>query len=87
MNSANNKQKIISVKAKPPYLLYAELQNHETIVLDLTSLIEKRSAFWRLKNFKYFQQVSIDPLGGLYWQCEEDIAPCKIFDYVVEYNN
>jgi hypothetical protein len=49
--------------------------------LDLTPLIETREVFWRLKNFRYFRHVKIDPLGGLYWSEGEDISPTKIFHY------
>ncbi|MEN8220792.1 MAG: DUF2442 domain-containing protein [Pseudomonadota bacterium] len=40
------------------------------------------AAFWRLKAFRYFRQVAIDPLGGLCWPEGEDISPTKILDYI-----
>jgi hypothetical protein len=49
--------------------------------LDLTPFIETREVFWRLKNFRYFRHVKIDPLGGLYWSEGEDISPTKVFHY------
>ncbi|MFZ2726426.1 MAG: hypothetical protein WAX77_09265 [Methylococcaceae bacterium] len=56
-------------------------QDSQEIKLDLTPLIETREAFWRLKNFRYFRNVSIDPLGGLCWAEGEDISPSKVFYY------
>jgi hypothetical protein len=78
MNSAT---KIVQVRAEPPYTLYVTKQDEQEIELDLTPLIETREAFWRLKNFRYFRNVGIDPLGGLYWSEGEDISPTKIFHY------
>jgi hypothetical protein len=82
MNLAINpvKKKITHVRAQPPYSLYLTTEDGE-IELDLTPLIEKRAVFWRLKNFRYFRRVSIDPLGGLCWSEGEDISPNKIFHY------
>jgi hypothetical protein len=76
------KSKIVQIETKPPYQLDLTMNNGEKVQLDLTPLIEKRTAFWRLKNFRYFRQVSVDPLGGVCWTEGEDISPCKIFDYV-----
>jgi hypothetical protein len=78
MNSAT---KIVQVRAAPPYTLYVTKPNEQEIELDLTPLIETREAFWRLKNFRYFRNVEIDPLGGLFWSEGEDISPTKIFHY------
>jgi hypothetical protein len=73
--------KITQVRAKPPYTLYVAEKDGQEIELDLTSLIETLEAFWRLKNFRYFRNVSIDPLGGLCWSEVEDISPTRIFHY------
>lgn len=81
MNSAT---KITKIRAESPYLLYATLQNGQEVKFDLTPLIENREAFWRLKNFRYFRNVAIDPLGGIYWTEGEDISPSKIFEYFSE---
>lgn len=78
MNSAT---KITQVRAAPPYTLYVTKQDDQEIELDLTPLIETREAFWRLKNFRYFRNVGIDPLGGIFWSEGEDISPTKIFHY------
>ena len=80
MNSAT---KITQIRAESPYFLYVTLEGKE-IKLDLTPLIENREAFWRLKNVRYFRNVGIDPLGGIFWSESEDISPTKIFEYATE---
>jgi hypothetical protein len=75
--------KPVEVEALTNYRLHAVLENGQVIDLDLEPLIENRKAFWRLKNFRYFKQVSIDPLGGLCWPEGEDISPTKILTYAV----
>jgi Protein of unknown function (DUF2442) len=83
MNSATDYpvKQIIQVRAEEPYTLYVMRQDGQEIELDLTPLIETREAFWRLKNFRYFRNAGIDPLGGLFWSEGEDISPTKIFHY------
>jgi hypothetical protein len=83
MNSATDYfvKQITQVRAAPPYTLYVTKQDGQEIELDLTPLIETREAFWRLKNFRYFRNVDIDPLGGIFWSEGEDISPTKIFHY------
>ncbi|MEI7841042.1 MAG: DUF2442 domain-containing protein [Methylococcaceae bacterium] len=83
MNSATDYpvKQITQVRAEEPYTLYVTRQDGQEIELDLTPLIETREAFWRLKNFRYFRNVDIDPLGGIFWSEGEDISPTKIFHY------
>ena len=76
-----NIKQIIDVRADKPYTLFVKKHDGKEIELDLTTLVETREAFWRLKNFRYFRNVAIDPLGGLYWSEGEDISPTKIFHY------
>lgn len=45
------------------------------LILDLQPLIERREAYWRLRQDRYFRQVSLDPLGGICWPEGEDLAP------------
>ncbi|MFM7362436.1 MAG: DUF2442 domain-containing protein [Cyanobium sp.] len=47
----------------------------ETMLLDLSDLLHRRDSYWRLRHPRYFQQVAIDPLGGLCWPEGEDLAP------------
>jgi hypothetical protein len=64
------------------YRLHLTMEDGENFELDLTPLLNSRDVFWRLKAFRYFRQVAIDPLGGLYWPEGEDICPTKMLDYV-----
>jgi len=64
------------------YRLHLTMEEGEILVLDLSPLLNSRDAFWRLRAFRYFRQVAIDPLGGLYWPEGEDISPTKILDYI-----
>ncbi|QTA77975.1 DUF2442 [Desulfonema limicola] len=83
MNSQINTpwKKAISAEAHKGYQLHVMMEDDEKLYLDLTPLITKREAFWRLKNFRYFSKVAIDPLGGLCWPGGEDISPSRIPHY------
>jgi hypothetical protein len=76
-------RKAVSVEAQQGYRLRVLMEDDEVLNLDLNPLITRREVFWRLKNFKYFQKVAIDPLGGLCWPGGEDIAPGKIPYYAL----
>jgi len=76
-------QKPIKVIPKENYRLDIIMEDQQSIELDLLPLISNREAFWRLKNIKYFQQVSIDELGGLCWAEGEDISPTKLLSYAI----
>ncbi len=84
MNSAIKTpwKKPINVKANNNFRLHLTMEDGEKIELELTSLIDRREAFWRLKAYRYFQKVSIDPLGGLCWPEGEDISPTKMLNYI-----
>lgn len=51
-------------------------------VLHLAKLIDSREVFWRLRQERYFRQVSTDPLGGICWPEGEDLAPEGLLRYV-----
>lgn len=74
--------KVISVIALDNHQLHVEFENHKQAILDLRSLIDKRDFYWRLKNFRYFRRVSIDPLGGICWPEGEDLAPDGLDRYI-----
>jgi len=76
-------KKVVSVKTSKDncYQLRLTMEDRESFDVDLTHLINSREVFWRLKAFRYFQQVTIDPLGGLCWPEGEDISPTKILEY------
>ncbi|OQX08080.1 MAG: hypothetical protein BWK80_48605 [Desulfobacteraceae bacterium IS3] len=60
------------------------MEDGEKLNLDMTHLISDRESFRRLKNFRYFRKVAVDPLGGLCCPEGEDISPTRIFYYAVE---
>jgi len=84
MNSAVKTpwKKAATVWADKNYRLHLTMEDGEKFELDLTPLINCRDAFWRLKAFRYFQKVSIDPLGGLCWPEGEDISATKMLHYI-----
>jgi hypothetical protein len=51
------------------------LASGDELLLDLSDLLDRREAYWRLRHGRYFRQVAIDPLGGLCWPEGEDLAP------------
>jgi len=74
--------RVMSVTPLTNYRLKVVFENSQEQILNLSSLISKRDCYWRLKNNRYFQQVAIDPLGGLYWPEGEDLAPDGLDRYL-----
>lgn len=64
--------------------LKARLTNGQELTLNLEPLIESRDAYWRLRQERYFRQVSIDPIGGICWPEGEDLAPDGLGRYVCQ---
>ncbi|MGB7512349.1 MAG: DUF2442 domain-containing protein [Pelodictyon phaeoclathratiforme] len=64
--------------------LKVRLTNGQELTLNLEPLIESRDAYWRLRQEKYFRQVSIDPIGGICWPEGEDLAPDGLERYVCQ---
>ena len=83
MNSAISTpwKKAVSAEPYKSYRLHVIMEDNEKLDLDLTPLINKRESFWRLKNYRYFRKVAVDPLGGLCWPGGEDISPTRILYY------
>ena len=77
-------EKAVDVKPVHNFQLHLTMEGGKKLDLDLTSLITNREIFWRLKNFRYFQKVSIDLLGGLCWPEGEDSSPRKMLSYVMD---
>lgn len=77
-------KKVIRIKPHQDYKLLVIMEDDRELIIDLKTLINNKESFWRLKNFRYFRKVSIDPLGGLNWPEGEDISPTKIFDYQIK---
>ena len=55
--------------------------DHTTVILNLSSIVEQRESYWRLKQKRYFDMVKIDPLGGLCWPEGEDLCPDGLSRY------
>ena len=86
MNSAINTpwKKAVRAEAGQGYRLHVVMDDGEELDVDLTPLMTTREPFWRLRNFTYFRNVAVDPLGVLCWPGGEDIAPTKISEYVLD---
>jgi len=67
--------RVIQVDPLDRQRLRVRLSSGEERLLDLTDLLDRREAYWRLRQPRYFRQVGIDPLGGLCWPEGEDLAP------------
>ena len=74
----------VTINQERQYHLYIMVDDRNQFEVNLTDLINSREAFWRLKTPRYFKQVDVDPLGGLYWPQGEDISPEKVLDYTVK---
>jgi hypothetical protein len=74
--------KVTSVIPLDDYQLQIVLDNSQQMVLNLKDLIESKENYWRLKNSRYFWQVKIDPLGGIFWPDGEDLAPDGLERYL-----
>ncbi|WP_249213947.1 MULTISPECIES: DUF2442 domain-containing protein [unclassified Synechocystis] len=77
----------MSVTPLHNYRLKILFENSSEKILNLSSLITTRDCYWRLRNNRYFQQVAIDPLGGLYWPEGEDLAPDGLDRYLERANS
>lgn len=86
MNSQVNTPwlKVVRVTSLEDFQLLVELENGQQMRLTLKKLIQNREHYWRLKNLRYFQQVQIDPLGGIYWPEGEDLAPDGLERYLLK---
>jgi hypothetical protein len=73
--------KPVSVKSIENYSLKVIWEDGTDNIIYIGELIKKREAFWRLRNPRYFKQVQIDPIGGIYWPQGEDISPEIIKHY------
>jgi len=73
---------VIRVEPLEAWRLRIWLASGQELLLDLSDLIDRREAYWRLRHPRYFRQVAIDPLGGLCWPDGEDLAPDGLERYV-----
>ena len=75
--------RVVEVEPQGERCLRLRLTSGEQLLLDLTYLLERREAYWRLRHPRYFRQVAIDPLGGLCWPEGEDLAPDGLERYAI----
>jgi len=64
-----------TVEAMSNFQIKVTTAGKEILILNLKNLIMSRDVYWRLRNEKYFRQVSIDEAGALCWPGGEDLAP------------
>lgn len=74
----------IEVMSLPGQRLQVNLDDGRCLTLNLGPLIQRRDAYWRLRQDRYFRQVGLDPLGGICWPEGEDLAPDGLERYVAE---
>ncbi len=73
----------VSVVALEQRRLCVQMSDGREIMLDLYPLVQRRDVYWRLRQDRYFRQVSVDPLGGICWPEGEDLAPDGLERYEV----
>ncbi len=74
--------KVTSVIPLDDYQLQVVLESGQAMILDLKGLIKTKGNYWQLQNPRYFRQVKIDPLGGIFWIEGEDLAPDGLERYL-----
>lgn len=73
--------RVIEATPLEQHRLRVLLDSGEQWLIDLDPLIQRRDAYWRLRQDRYFRQVGIDPLGALCWPEGEDLAPESLARY------
>lgn len=68
-------KKVVSVFPGEHFSIELRWEDGRRTKLLLQRRIEERDIFWRLRNPRYFRQVSVDPLGGIRWPEGEDLSP------------
>ena len=56
-------EKVVSVSTEDNFTLVLKWEDGHQSTISLESRIKARDIFWRLRNPRYFKQVSVDPLG------------------------
>jgi len=60
------------------------MHDGRSLFLDLSDLIARRDASWRLRQSRYFRQASVDELSGICWPEGEDLCPDGLERYRCE---
>lgn len=72
-----------SAQALSGQKLEVVLADGSCAMVDLSSLIARRDGYWRLRQERYFQMVTVDEQGVLSWPEGEDLAPESLQNYIV----
>ncbi len=67
-------KQVVSVIACEDFVLELKWEDGLKTKVSLKSRINEREIFWRLRNPRYFKQVSVDPIGGICWPEGEDLS-------------
>ncbi|KAA3662484.1 MAG: DUF2442 domain-containing protein [Calditrichaeota bacterium] len=68
-------EKVVFVEPENDAVLRLKWEDGRQSKIDLSTRIYERDIFWRLRNPRYFKQVSVDKLGGICWPEGEDLSP------------
>ncbi len=68
-------KKVTHVHPRDDFSLELIWEDGIKAVIDLKELIHAKDVLWRLRYPKYFSQVAIDDLGGIFWPEGEDLSP------------
>jgi len=74
--------RVVEVIPLEQHRLRVRTTDSRVMTLDLDCLIQRRDAYWRLRQDRYFRQVRLDPLGGICWPEGEDLAPEGLEQYI-----
>lgn len=73
----------MSVVALEQRRICVQMNDGREVMLGLDPLVQRRDIYWRLRQDRYFRQVSVDTLGGICWLEGEDLAPDGLERYEV----
>jgi hypothetical protein len=68
-------KKVIHVHPLDNFCLELIWEDGMTSVIELNELIHGKKILWRLRYPRYFNQVAVDQLGGIFWPEGEDLSP------------
>lgn len=68
-------KKVIKVHPSENLILDLIWEDGRVTRLDLKERIHQKDIFWRLRNPRYFNTVTVALLGGICWPEGEDLSP------------
>ena len=81
-----NFQKVIIAKPLKDYRLYIEFDDGVSGTIDLSDRLDKE-IFASLKDFSFFNLVSLDHNGAPCWPNEADLAPDALYETILSANH